>query len=102
MEYARDWCIHGYHVYREICLAATGEILVCTCKFWPQIVGLYYTYGPHSPLNAVRMASTSRFAAAIAWGGIEDDSEPLGSGRPYFLVITMIHSLTNLASSKHA
>lgn len=90
MEYARGWCIHGYHVYHEIWVAATGEILVCPCKFWPQAVGLYYPYGPHSPLNAVRMASSaSQFAAAIAWGGIEDDSEPLGSGRPYFLVIAI-------------
>jgi len=35
-------------------------------------------------LDAVRMASsTSRFAAAIAWDGIGDDNEPLGSGRPF-------------------
>ena len=28
-EYGRDWCIRGYHVYREIWEAATGEVLVC-------------------------------------------------------------------------
>ena len=47
-------------------------------------VGLYFPYGARFPLDAVRMASsTSRFAAAIAWDGIEDDNEPLGSGRPF-------------------
>ena len=36
---------------------------------------------PTFPLDAVQMASsTSQFAAAIAYDGIEDDSEPLGSG----------------------
>ena len=28
-EYGQDWCIRGYHVYREIWEAATGEVLVC-------------------------------------------------------------------------
>ena len=42
----------------------------------------YCPYGPRFPLDAIRMASsTSRFAAAIAYDGIEDDNEPLGSGR---------------------
>ena len=54
-----------------------------TCQFQPkQLIRLYCPYGPRFPLAAVRMASsTSRFAAVIAWDGIEDDSEPLGSGR---------------------
>ena len=47
-------------------------------------VGLYCLYGARFPLDAVWMASsTSWFAAAIAWDGIEDDNEPLGSGRPF-------------------
>ena len=54
-----------------------------------QTVRLYCPCGPCFPLDAVRMASsTSRFAAAIAYEGIEDDNEPLGSGRllQYFVV----------------
>ena len=47
-------------------------------------VGLYFPYGARFPLDAVRMASsTSRFAAAISWDYIEEDNEPLGSGRPF-------------------
>ena len=54
-----------------------------------QTVRLYCPYGPHFPLDAVWMASsTSQFAAAIAYDGIEDDNEPLGSGTllRYFVV----------------
>ena len=54
-----------------------------------QIVRLYCWYGPRYPPDAVQMASsTSQFAAAIALDGIEDDNEPLGSGRllQYFVI----------------
>jgi len=47
-------------------------------------VGLYCLYGARFPLDAVLMASsTSQFAAANTWDDIEDDNEPLGSGRPF-------------------
>jgi len=47
-----------------------------------QTVKQYYPYGPRFPLDVVQMASsTSLFAAAIAWDGIENDNKPLGSGR---------------------
>jgi len=50
-------------------------------------VRLYCPYGPHFPLDAIWMvSSTSQFAAA--WDGVEHDNEPLGSGRllRYFVV----------------
>ena len=83
--YGRDWCICGCHVYHEIWEAATGAVTLDgrrTYQFWPEQSRLYCLNGPRFPLNAVRMASsTSQFAAAIAQDGIEDDNEPLGSGR---------------------
>jgi len=58
-------------------------ILAQTCT-----IGLYCLYGPRFPSDVVRVASsTTQFAAAIAWDGIEDDNEPLESRRPlrYFV-----------------
>jgi len=47
-------------------------------------VGLYCPYGTCFPLDVVwGGSSTSQFAAAIAWDGIEDDNQPFGSGRPF-------------------
>jgi len=72
-EYGRDLCIH---IYREIWQAYLPILA--------QTVGLYGSYALCFPLDSVRMASsTSRFAAPIARNGIEDNNQPLGSGRQF-------------------
>lgn len=39
-EYGSQWCIHGYHIYREIWEAVAGTILHhdgrYACQFWPE------------------------------------------------------------------
>ena len=68
-EYGRDWCIRGCHVYHEVWEAATGAVTPLWQAYLPisaRTARLYCPYGPRFPLDAVQMASTSRFAVAIA------------------------------------
>ena len=80
-EYGRDWCIRGCHV-----ITKSGS------SYWSSytmMAGVLANFSPNSqtilpvwpmlPTDALRMASsTSRFAAAIAKHGIEDDNEHEG------------------------
>ena len=68
----------------EKCRAAAATPL--SQAYWPisaRSSGLYLPYGPRFFLPLLFIASwTSRFALAIAWEGIQSDSEPFGSGNP--------------------
>jgi len=76
----------GAFVATTFIMKSGRQLLVMYLLVSAQTVGLYCPYGPRFPLDTVWIwmaSSTSRFVAAIAWDGIEDDNEPLGSGRPF-------------------
>ena len=54
-------CVRGYHIYQELWEAAIGEDLECQRE---------------------RGNTADAYAVSVLSEGIEEDSDPLGSGRP--------------------
>ena len=69
-ELRRASCVRGHHLYKGIWNPVVGEVLQCERE--PRIAADRY---------AVAMA-----CEAMACEGSEHDSDPLGSGRPSFVL----------------